>query len=55
VVGSTKSLGDNRCAPGMMKTPLISAVIAPARALEADWRTKYAEAQRKYEAEQERA
>ncbi len=38
----------------MMKSPLVGSVTAPARALEADWRTDYAEAQREYEAGQER-
>ncbi len=41
--------------PGMMKSPLVSIVTAPARALEADWRAEYADAQREYEAAQERA
>lgn len=41
--------------PGMMKSPLVGIVTAPARALEADWRAEYADAQREYEAAQERA
>ncbi len=40
--------------PGMMKSPVIASVTAPAHALEAEWRTDYAEAQREYEAGQER-
>ncbi len=41
--------------PGMMKSPLVGIVTAPARALEADWRAKYADALREYKAAQERA
>jgi putative DNA primase/helicase len=41
--------------PGMMKSPLVSIVTAPARALESDWRAKYDDAHRQYEAAQERA
>jgi hypothetical protein len=41
--------------PGMMKSPVIASVTAPARALEAEWRTAHAEAIRQYEAAQERA
>jgi putative DNA primase/helicase len=41
--------------PGMMKSPLVGIVTAPARALEADLRAEYADAQREYEAAQERA
>jgi putative DNA primase/helicase len=41
--------------PGMMKSPVIASVTAPARALEAEWRTEHAEAMRQYEAAQERA
>lgn len=41
--------------PGMMKSPLVSIVTEPARALEADWRAKYADALREYKAAQERA
>jgi hypothetical protein len=41
--------------PGMMKSPLVGVMTAPARALEADWRAEHADAQREYEAAQERA
>ena len=41
--------------PGMMKSPLVGVVTAPARALEADWRAEHADAQREHEAAQERA
>ena len=41
--------------PGMMKSPVISAVTAPARAQETAWRADHAEAMREYEAESERA
>jgi putative DNA primase/helicase len=41
--------------PGMMKSPLVGIVTAPARALEADWRAEYADALREYEATQKRA
>jgi putative DNA primase/helicase len=41
--------------PGMMKSPLVGIVTAPARALEADWRAEYADAQREYEVAQKRA
>ena len=41
--------------PGMMKSPVVTTVTTPARALEADWRADYAEALREYEAAQERA
>ena len=36
--------------PGMMKSPVIGCVTAPARALEAEWRTKHEEDLRQYEA-----
>lgn len=41
--------------PGMMKTPVIATVTAPARGVEADWRVDHAEAMREYEAAQEHA
>jgi putative DNA primase/helicase len=41
--------------PGMMKSPVVATVTAPARAIEADLRADYADAQREYEAAQERA
>jgi hypothetical protein len=41
--------------PGMMKSPVVATVTAPARAVEADWRVVNAEAMREYEAAQERA
>ena len=41
--------------PGMMKSPLVGIVTAPARALEADGRAEYADALREYKAAQERA
>jgi putative DNA primase/helicase len=41
--------------PGMMKSPVITSITAPARALEADWRTDYQEATQKYESALERA
>lgn len=41
--------------PGMMKSPVIATVTAPARVLEAERRTVYADARREYEAAQERA
>jgi putative DNA primase/helicase len=41
--------------PGMMKSPVIASVTAPARALEAEWHTEHADAMRQYEAAQERA
>jgi hypothetical protein len=41
--------------PGMMKSPVIGSVTAPARTLEAEWRAEYAEDMREYEEAQERA
>lgn len=41
--------------PGMMKSPVIASVTAPARALESEWRTEHAEAMRQYEAARELA
>lgn len=41
--------------PGKKKSPVIAAITAPARAVEADWRADHAEAMREYEAAQERA
>lgn len=41
--------------PSMMKSPTIAVVTAPARAVETDWRTEYADAQREYESAEEGA
>jgi putative DNA primase/helicase len=41
--------------PGKKKSPVIAAITAPARAVEADWRADHAVAMREYEAAQERA
>jgi Protein of unknown function (DUF3987) len=41
--------------PGMMKSPVIATVTAPARAVEAEWRAAHAETMREYEAASERA
>jgi putative DNA primase/helicase len=41
--------------PGAMKSPVISAVTAPARMLESDWRAEHAQAMKAYEAALERA
>jgi putative DNA primase/helicase len=41
--------------PGAMKSPVISCVMSPARAIEADWRREYEEAVREYESKQELA
>jgi hypothetical protein len=41
--------------PGMMKSPVIASVTAPARGLEAQWRTEHKNAMQLYEAAQEKA
>jgi putative DNA primase/helicase len=41
--------------PGAMKSPVISSVMSPARAIETDWRREYEESVRHFESEQEMA